>query len=87
MCLLVEHVHRSHDEESSCGEYNRLGLALLVSCMDVLYNILNLFFKALKALSIVTLSDECLRLKSSFGLCGFLPPIFTQVVPCGTVRG
>jgi hypothetical protein len=34
MFLLVEYVHHSHDEESSCGGYNRLGLALLVSSMD-----------------------------------------------------
>jgi hypothetical protein len=43
-----------------------------------LYNILNLFFKAPKALSIVTLSDECLRLKSSLGFCRFLPYIHSS---------
>ena len=41
----------------------------------MLSRIQNMFFKAPKALSIVTLSDECLKLKSSLALVGwFLLP-------------
>jgi len=34
----------------------------------------NLFFGALKALSAVTLNEECLRVKSSLAFCGILTP-------------
>jgi hypothetical protein len=36
----------------------------------LLYRILNLFFKAPKALSTETLRDECLRLNNSLALVG-----------------
>jgi len=36
--------------------------------------ILNLFFKAPKALSTVTLREECLKLKSSLWFCGLFKP-------------
>jgi hypothetical protein len=39
-----------------------------------LSNILNLLFRHPNALSIVTLREECLKLKSSLGFCGLLVP-------------